>query len=402
MRIIPPEWQYCELGDCSKVNPKTAKPSDDCLVNFFKMADISVEGFVLGGSIKRLSEVATGFTPFAEKDVLVAKITPCFENGKGALINKLVNIIGYGSTEFHVLRATQDVLPEYLLLLTQTHHFRATGVANMTGSAGQKRVPAEFIKYYPVYLPPLHEQKKIVAVINSWNHQVELIKQLIIAKQERRTWFVQQLLSRKLRAKAFSKKWSVHTLGELVEPMSRPVPKPTEPYKALGIRSHCKGTFERFVSDPSKVGMEVLFVARRGDLIVNITFAWEGAIAFVPELHDGHLVSHRFPTYCMKENVVDPDFLRYVVIQPRFIFTLGLISPGGAGRNRVMSKRDLLNIEVSVPCLDEQRKIGKLLKLVDSEIMLLYKKREAMREQKKGLMQQLLTGKVRVKPETEN
>ena len=143
--------------------------------------------------------------------------------------------------------------------------------------------------------------------------------------------------------------------------------------------------------------MDELFVAKADDLIVNITFAWEGAIAFVPEAHDGNLVSHRFPTYRLKESVVDPEFMRYVVVQPRFRFNLVLISPGGAGRNRVMSKRDFLGIEVAVPCLEEQKKIGRMLKLADEEMVLLSHQLDALREQKKGLMQQLLTGKIRVK-----
>jgi type I restriction enzyme S subunit len=267
------------------------------------------------------------------------------------------------------------------------------------GQAGgaQKNVNVATLCRMVVPLPPIREQQVIIHMLKNWGLAITLTEQLIAAKQERRTWLMLQLLSGKLRVKGFSKKWSRSTLGDLVEPTSRPIAKPTEPYKALGIRSHCKGTFERFVDDPSRVDMEELFVAKEGDLIVNITFAWEGAIAFVPEEHDGHLVSHRFPTYCIKEDEVDHDFLRYVVTQPRFIFMLILISPGGAGRNRVMSKKDFLNIEVAVPCLDEQRKIGENLKLADSEIELLFKKLDALREQKKGLMQQLLTGKRRVK-----
>lgn len=245
--------------------------------------------------------------------------------------------------------------------------------------------------------PQNSEQIKIISILKKWDHSIDLSQSLITAKQERRKWLMQQLLTGTHRAPGFSKKWVIRRMRDLIEPIQRPVPKPTEAYKSLGIRSHCRGTFERLVSDPNTVDMDELFIAQKGDLIVNITFAWEGAIAFVPEEHDGNLVSHRFPTYKLTENEVDADFLRYMVIQPRFIFTLALISPGGAGRNRVMSKRDFLDIELSVPCLDEQRRIGKILKLADEEIALLSKQLDALREQKKGLMQQLLTGKVQVK-----
>ena len=249
----------------------------------------------------------------------------------------------------------------------------------------------------PIWVPDITEQFEIGKRLSIWDRSIDLASRLFTAKQERRTWLMQQLLMGKRRAPGFSKKWVTKCMKDLVEPIQRPFPKPKEPYKALGIRSHCKGTFERRVSDPTTVDMDELFIVQKGDLIVNITFAWEGAIAFVPEEHDGNLVSHRFPTYTLKENEVDADFLRHMVIRPRFIFTLGLISPGGAGRNRVMSKRDFLDIELSVPCLEEQRKIGKILKLADKEMILLSKLLNTLREQKKGLLQQLLTGKRRVK-----
>lgn len=397
MHSLPNGWHYKNLEDIALINPKTKKPSSDSNVSFLTMSAVSENGLIIGGSIKQMKDIGNGYTVFADNDVLVAKINPCFQNGKGALAENLQSGIGFGSTEFHVIRPTEKVLPEYLLLITQTHSFRVTGEANMTGSAGQKRVPADYLRYYSVLLPPNQDQKKINSIIHLWNRSIDLSERMIASKQERRIWLMQQLLTGKHRAPGFLKKWSTRRMKDLVEPVQRPVPKPSEGYKALGIRSHCKGTFERFVGDPSTVDMDELFVAKSGDLIVNITFAWEGAIAFVPGEHDGNLVSHRFPTYRLKESIVDSDFMRYVVTQPKFRFTLILISPGGAGRNRVMSKRDFLDIELSVPCLEEQHKIGTMLKLADEEITLLSHQLDALKEQKKGLMQQLLTGKIRVK-----
>jgi type I restriction enzyme S subunit len=150
------------------------------------------------------------------------------------------------------------------------------------------------------------------------------------------------------------------------------------------------------VAQPDTVAMEELYVARADDLIVNITFAWEGAIAIVPAEHDGHLVSHRFPTFRAKPDRVHLDYLRYLVRQQRFIFLLGLISPGGAGRNRVLSKRDFLELRVPLPSLAEQEMIARVLRLGDTELSHLKQLLEALRKQKKGLMQQLLTGKRRL------
>jgi type I restriction enzyme S subunit len=257
----------------------------------------------------------------------------------------------------------------------------------------------EILARLPLSLPEYDEQRKIAALLTTWGRAIDATECLIAAKQQRRKWLMQQLLTGKRRFGGFSERWRTVHLREIVEPVSRRVPKPAGPYGALGIRSHCKGTFSRVVDKPEAVVMEELYVARADDLIVNITFAWEGAIAIVPAEHDGLLVSHRFPTFRAKPDRVYLDYLRYLVRQQRFIFLLGLISPGGAGRNRVLSKRDFLELRVSLPSLAEQEKIARILRMADAETSCLTEIFEALREQKKGLMQQLLTGKRRVKRE---
>jgi type I restriction enzyme, S subunit len=275
--------------------------------------------------------------------------------------------------------------------------FRYAEIRAISNSSGQQNLNLELIRSINFPDAALPRQVFIGSLLSKWDESIDLSEQMIAATHQRRKWLVQQLLTGKRRLPGFNERWPLERLAGCITATQRSIPKPTQAYKALGIRSHCKGTFERVVTDPASVDMDELFVVRAGDLIVNITFAWEGAIAFVPIEHDGHLVSHRFPTYRLKENRIDPGFLRYVVTHPLFIFQLGLISPGGAGRNRVMSKKDFLNIKIPVPSLEEQRKIGQLLESADTEIRLLNQQLDAFREQKKGLMQQLLTGRVRVK-----
>jgi len=286
------------------------------------------------------------------------------------------------------------VTPWFLFYYLQ-HQYEA--IRNLSHGGHQQNLSGQLIKKIAIPLMSIYEQDYIVRILSIWDRAIIHITDLITAKRERRSLMSQQLLTAAYRFPKFTHNWTKRTLGDLIIPVRRLTPKPSGPYKALGIRSHCKGTFEKVVNEPSTVAMTELFTVQKGDLIVNITFAWEGAIAFVPIEHDGYHVSHRFPTYQLVEDKVIPDFLRYVVTQPQFVFTLGLISPGGAGRNRVLNKRDFLEIVIPVPCLEEQRKIGTLLKLVDCEIDLLSQRLNAFREQKKGLMQQLLAGKRRVR-----
>jgi type I restriction enzyme S subunit len=213
----------------------------------------------------------------------------------------------------------------------------------------------------------------------------------------RKEALMQQLLSGHLRFQEFQgRRWQEVPIGQFLRMKLRKVLKPSTNYRALGVRSHGKGTFVREVEDSESVAMTHLYEAKAGDLIVNITFAWEGAIALVQEQDEGCLVSHRFPTYVFDRNKVDPDFFKYLMVTPRFTYELGVISPGGAGRNRVLDKGDFLRIRVELPPLEEQKQIAEVLCAADREIDLLNQKLDAFRRQKKGLMQRLLTGQIRV------
>lgn len=183
--------------------------------------------------------------------------------------------------------------------------------------------------------------------------------------------------------------WEEKSLSSVLSPVVRERLKPSEPYTRLGLRSHGKGTFLKEKEDPAKNAMDVLFEVKRDDLIVNITFAWEGAIAIAGSSDDEALVSHRFPTYTFAKGQAFPEFFRYRILEKQFVYSLGVISPGGAGRNRVMSKTDFLKLKVLLPSLGEQRKIADCLASADALIAAQGRKVEALRAHKKGLMQQL-------------
>jgi len=223
------------------------------------------------------------------------------------------------------------------------------------------------------------------------------MRNLIDAKKRRKKALMQQLLTGKKRFKDNGgNDWRIRSLGELVEPVSRPIPKPKEPYLSIRIRSHGKGTFQKTVEQPEKVMMETLYRLDHQDIVVNITFAWEGAIAIATERDKGGLVSHRFPTYRFREKEADINFFRNLFLTKRFVWDLGLISPGGAGRNRVMNKKDFLKLKVLSPNVKMQREIGKILTTADNEIKALEDYRNALERQKRGLMQKLLTGEMRI------
>jgi len=162
-------WVVATLNDVCRVNPP--KPPKDTLspaqlVTFVPMPAVDADsGTIAQPEAREFSAIRNGYTSFKEGDVIFAKITPCMENGKAAIARHLHNGLGFGSTEFHVLRPTDAILPEYVYQFVRQEAFRKAAEADMTGSVGQKRVPADFMKAAEIPLPPLGEQRRIVAKV---------------------------------------------------------------------------------------------------------------------------------------------------------------------------------------------------------------------------------------------
>ncbi len=152
-----------KLGDCCVLNPRrpSISLSDTDMVSFVPMPCVSENGYLQDVADEESGKVKKGFTYFENKDVLFAKITPCMENGKGAIAQELTNGIGMGSTEFHVLRPIEGKSNSYwLLALTRMPIFREQASKNMSGTGGQKRVGASFLDNFMVGLPPIEEQNR--------------------------------------------------------------------------------------------------------------------------------------------------------------------------------------------------------------------------------------------------
>ena len=190
--------------------------------------------------------------------------------------------------------------------------------------------------------------------------------------------------------------WDVPTINKILKVASRPIAKPQEGYWRLGLRSHAKGTFHTFVDDPSKVAMDELYKVKENDLVLNITFAWEHAIAIANKEDEDKLVSHRFPTYEFKPDSI-ADFYKYIIVQPKLKDMLCNISPGGAGRNRVLNKSDFLKLNLPKPPKEEQKKIAEILLTCDRVINLKQNLLTEKQNQRKWLMQELFSGKENLK-----
>jgi type I restriction enzyme S subunit len=192
---IPKGWTTCEISSVAEINPRKPKAAAKELVSFVGMADVSEEMRLTNHTSRPYSEVANGFTGFQDNDILIAKITPCFENGKGAFVTGLTNGKGFGSTEFHVVRAEDNTVKRLLYHHFSSYKFRVRGEANMTGSAGQKRIPASFIGEYSISIPPKAELQKIVGLLDAANKQLDMIRQKLRLLKKQKKGLMQHLLT---------------------------------------------------------------------------------------------------------------------------------------------------------------------------------------------------------------
>jgi len=164
------------MGDICTVNPRKSQLADlppEMRVSFVPMADLKEHRMAFQpNEAKQLSEVSTSYTYFEDDDVLLAKVTPCFENGKAGIARGLLNGIGFGSSEFFVLRSNGQVLPEWLYFCVMHPIFREAAVAQMTGTGGLQRVPRDYVENFQIPLPQLEVQKEIVAEIEGYQQVI--------------------------------------------------------------------------------------------------------------------------------------------------------------------------------------------------------------------------------------
>ena len=265
---------------------------------------------------------------------------------------------------------------------------------NKYGQPGsQVNLNSDIIRNHKMMIPSLPEQQVIGSFFRTLDDLLTSYKDNLANYQSLKATMLSKMFPKagqivpEIRLDGFERKWEKKKLIDLVSPVSRKVKKPSEPYYRLSIRSHAKGTFKQFVDDPKKVSMDNLFEVKENDLVVNITFAWEHAIAVASKEDDGLLVSHRFPTFVIDKS--DKNFINIYIKREEFRQKLDLLSPGGAGRNRVLNVKDFIKIQMIVPELEEQQAIGAYFSNLDNLIAAHQGKITQLETLKKKLLQDM-------------
>ncbi|WP_413514488.1 restriction endonuclease subunit S [Serratia proteamaculans] len=194
---LPVGWEWTSLCEISEINPKIEVTDDDQEISFVPMPCVSTRfDGVHEQEIRKWIEVKKGYTHFANNDIALAKITPCFENSKAAIFSGLKNGVGVGTTELHVARPCSSELNlQYILLNIKSPNFLRVGESRMTGSAGQKRVPKAFFESYPLPFPPMAEQVRIVDKFSQLMTICDQLEQQSLTSLEAHSQLVETLLS---------------------------------------------------------------------------------------------------------------------------------------------------------------------------------------------------------------
>jgi type I restriction enzyme, S subunit len=330
-------------------------------------------------------------------DVLMTEGGDFDKLGRGAIWTGEIEPCLHQNHVFAVRCDRSMVLPEWVSWVSSSHYGRRYFLLCSKQSTNLASINSSQLKAFPLPLPSLTQQESMAKVVHAVEKKSEVLSTLIDAKRTYKRGLMQQLLSGQRRFPIFrSGVWKTAALGDVIAFKPRKVPKPAGSFLSAGVRSHGKGVFlkEEFPSD--QIALDELFQLKHGDLVVNITFGWEGAVAIVPWEADGALVSHRFPTYEIDQSKVCVEYLRHVVRMKRFIFDVAIASPGGAGRNRVLNRSEFLAIGIPLPSIAEQEMIASTLNACDREIDLLVQLHQQVGLQKRVILSRFLSGELSV------
>ena len=353
------------LIDVCDINPRAQAIDDNLEVSFVAMPDVSEDGKINTGNIRSYCEVKKGFTCFQEGDVLFAKITPCMENGKGALAVGLKNGIGCGSTEFHVLRPNTEVLQgQWLYYLTSWSAFRKDAERHMTGSAGQKRVPKAYLEKYELQIPTLSEQLYQVKSLDRVKAVIEL------RKRERQS--LDDLI--KARFVELSENWDTREeplssyLKSITYGFTNPMPDADEgPWKVTAkdvVNGHVNFNTARKTTQNAFDSLTSKSKPKKGDVLLTK----DGTLGRTAIVEDETICVNQSVAVLSCNERILPEFLTIMLQIPEYQREMTRNSGGGTIKHIYITKIDKMSVRI--PSISDQDSFLIFVKQVDKSKLL--------------------------------
>ncbi len=402
-------WEIKKLGEVCEIKPpkKEAKEKlkENELVTFLPMEDLGIVAkTIIPVKEKLLKEVVGSYTYFADNDVLLAKITPCFENGKIGIARNLTNGIGFGSSEYLVFRSKGKVFEDYLFYYLSRETFREEGRKNMTGAVGHKRVSKEFIDNYKIPIPPLPEQQRIVAILDEAFEAIAKAK----SNAEQNLKNAKELFESYLQG-VFENKgvdWVEKTLGEVydVRDGTHDSPKYQEEGFPLITSKNLKKDLlnydnVNYISEKDYININKRSKVDKGDIL----FAMIGTIGNPVVIQDE-------PNFAIKNVALfkvpqsqNSNFLKYYLDAKSTINQM--ISDAKGTTQKFVGLGYLRGFRILLPPLIEQKFIVQKLDALSSETKKLegiYQQKLAdLEELKKSILQKAFSGELKTEREVE-
>ncbi len=304
------------------------------------------------------------------------------------------NTDGILSPAYHTFHAEGIDVNFYYLFLRSPDFINILLAPHIYGIRDGKSIDIEGMKTIMLPVPSLSEQKAIGEYFSHLdalitNAEERHVKLLALKKSLLQKMFPQEgERTPRIRFEGFEDEWERVKFGDIVTIFEDKVETPTNGYFRLGIRSWAKGTFHTYVSAGEELTTAQMHRVSADKFIVNITFAWEHAVAITDENDAGKLVSHRFPQFSF-QNENKPKFFRYIISSEQFRQYLALSSPGGAGRNRVLDINEMLRYELRIPLPKEQQKIADYFDNLDTLIDVQKQKIAKLKQMKSALLQKM-------------
>jgi len=374
---LPEEWEMLPLGEVCEINPRRPRLSrdDDTLTSFVPMAAVDeVQGVIADLQTRPYHRVKRGYTYFEEGDVLFAKITPSMQNGKSVITRGLIDGFGFGSTEFHVLRPSSRVIPEWVHLFVRQKSFRDEAMQHFRGAVGQQRVPAEFLESYSLPLPPLDEQRRIVARVEELFARIEEARRLRAAADQDAERLMPAALE-EVFEEAESKGWPVKTVGDVIEgkPQYGTSQKASEepvgaPILRMGNIVDGQVSFDDLKYIDLSPDEEAKYILHEGDVLFNRTNSAElvGKSAVYPGGRRAVFASYLIRIVADQRKAMPHFIVAYInsplgrqYIQSQLTRAIGQVN---------VNAKKLQAMPIPVPPLLEQRRIVEYLDGVQAQV----------------------------------
>ncbi len=367
------DWILLSDPDVCIINPPKNEVTDlsgDTEVSFIPMSGVSEEGGIIDQEERLLEDVVKGYVYFKEGDVLFAKITPCMENGKSAIAKGLINGIGFGSTEFHIIRPGKKVIPEWIYYFIRQDWFREKARNNFTGSAGQKRVPASFLKGEKIPLTSLPIQKKIASILE---------KAEAARKKRRKAIRLTDELLKSTFLEMFGdpffneQKWPMQKIEEVCSngkhaikagPFGSSLKKEIyreEGYKIYGQEQVIRDdfTYGNYYISREKYSELENYKIQAGDILISLVGTY-GKISIVPEKYEPGIINPRLMKITLNQDFILPIYFKFLLKSDGMKAQINNLSHGGT--MGIINLGIIKSLRYPIPPMEIQIKFADIVK----------------------------------------